>query len=233
MTNRGQKPASGRTPHTIFVGKPMVALKESDNRFTSPDIVRAIENACGKIDFDPCWHPASAVNPKAYLDVRQGDDGLRDDWCGRFVFVNPPWSAQDRWVKRAYSQWKNGNAGVVVCLVPAKTDALVFHEVLAHEADIFLIKGRPHFFREDAKSEGTMHATMLVVFGATAKQKSRIATLLQGAWWEPCRSQTPCSGPVAHWVDMTDTLVPFSCMAQHSYTADVGGAFCKLAGRRS
>ena len=73
-------------------------LKESDNRFTSPDFIQAVEASFGKIIFDPCWHPASYVTAEKYLDVRRGDDGLRDAWSGRLVFVNPPWSAQQKWV---------------------------------------------------------------------------------------------------------------------------------------
>lgn len=38
--------------------------KESDDRFTPPGLVHAVEVSFGGIDFDPCWHSASAVRPK-------------------------------------------------------------------------------------------------------------------------------------------------------------------------
>lgn len=162
-----------------------VEQRETDDRFTSPDFIRAVEESFGEIDFDPCWHEASAVRPKAYLDVRQGHNGLRDAWYGRLIFVNPPWSAQDKWVKRAYSQWKSGNVKTVVCLVPAKTETKFFHNTLINEADLYFIEGRPLFFKKAGTYQATMVATMLVIFGATDEQKARFAERVRGAWWLP------------------------------------------------
>lgn len=162
-----------------------VALKESDNRFTSPSFIAAIEHAFGGIDFDPCWHPASAVRPQAWLDVRRGDDGLRDDWSGRLAFVNPPWSNQKKWIERAHDQRSSGKVGTIVCLVPAKTDTRFFHEVLSKVADVYFIEGRPRFFKEDGSSEATMVSAMVVIFGATSEQKQRFAQRIRGSWWLP------------------------------------------------
>jgi hypothetical protein len=156
--------------------------KESDDRFTSRVLLDPIEISFGEIDFDPCWHSASAVRPKAYLDVREGHNGLRDPWFGTVAFMNPPWSAQDKWVKRAYEQWRAGNVKIVVCLVPAATSAAVFHRTLAHVADIFFLEGRPRFSKVDRTSEPTMVNAMIVVFGATAEQKQRFAELVRGRW---------------------------------------------------
>ena len=87
---------------------------DRDNRFTSPDTIRAVEESFGRIDFDPCWHEASAVKPVAYLDFRKGQDGLTRPWKGPVAFVDPPWSAAKKLLKRAYDQWKNGNVDKVI-----------------------------------------------------------------------------------------------------------------------
>lgn len=166
-----------------------IEQRESDDRFTSPRLIRAIVESFGKIDFDPCWHEASAVRPDHYLDVRQGHNGLRDRWSGRLVFVNPPWSNQDAWIKRAYDQWLKGNAGTVICLVPAATDARFFHEILAKHADVYFVEGRLHFSKTDGSSEGTMRPTMIVMFGANREQKARFATRVSGSWWLPNRAE--------------------------------------------
>ncbi|CAN5277416.1 hypothetical protein BH10PSE14_BH10PSE14_18760 [soil metagenome] len=173
---------------------PGVELKESDNRFTSPTFIKAIEQSFGRIGFDPCWHRASAVRPLAYLDVRRGDDGLRDDWSGNVAFVNPPWSNQKRWIERAHDQWLCGNVVTAICLVPAKTDTRLFHHVLSKDADVYFIEGRPHFFRENGKSEATMVSAMVVMFGATPAQKRRFAERVRGSWWVPNRSSADFAG---------------------------------------
>lgn len=178
MANRVQN------PKTCFRE---IVLKESDNRFTDPSFVHAIEQSFGKIEFDPCWHAASAIRPFAYLDVRQGDDGLRDDCSGSLAFVNPPWSNQKAWIERAYDQWLNNNVKTIVCLVPSKTDTKLFHDVLSKDADTYFIEGRPRFFREDGTSEPTMVSAMVVMFGATPEQKRRFAQHVRGSWWMPRR----------------------------------------------
>lgn len=110
---------------------------------------------------------------------------MRDDWSGSLVFVNPPWSNQQKWLERAYDQWSSGKAETIVCLVPAKTDTKLFHEVLTREADIYFIQGRPRFFKEDRSSEATMVSAMLVIFGATNEQKLRFMQCVRGLWWSP------------------------------------------------
>lgn len=167
-----------------------IELKESDNRFTPPSFVRAIEQSFGKIEFDPCWHPDCSIRPHAYLDVRRGDDGLRDKWSGALVFVNPPWSNQKKWIERAHRQWSNGNVKTVICLVPARTDTKFFHRILSQDADVYFVEGRPHFFKEDGSSQATSVSTMVVMFGATPTQKQQFATRVPGSWWMPNRPAT-------------------------------------------
>jgi hypothetical protein len=209
-----------------------VELKESDNRFTPPFFIQAVEHSFGRIAFDPCWHPASAVRPLAYLDVRRGDDGLRDAWRGRLVFVNPPWSKQKLWVERAHHQWSKGNVKTVVCLVPAKTDTKLFHRVLSQDADVYFIEGRPHFFKEDGTSEATMVSAMVVMFGATAEQKKRFAERVPGSWWRPqrrapvFRAETPAGMP-----SFIKVFPVTSCAAQLSGSSRATALCGPLAGR--
>lgn len=191
-----------------------IVLKDSDNRFTSPAFIRAIERSFGRIDFDPCWHPASAVRPRAYLDVRRGDDGLRDDWSGDVVFVNPPWSKQKRWLERAHDQWSKRKVRTVVCLVPAKTDTKLFHHVLSKDADVYFVEGRPRFFREDGRSEATMVSAMVVMFGAMPEQKRRFAARVPGSWWQPNRLSTDFTGRIPGDTPRVATTYPvISCAA--------------------
>lgn len=204
-----------------------VKQKESDNRFTPPELIRVIEDSFGPIHFDPCWHEASAVKPGAYLDVRQGHNGLRDPWSGQLVFVNPPWSAQDKWVKRAHYLWSKGYVGTVLCLVPAKTDTRFFHQTLSRDADVYFLQGRPSFSKVDGSSEATMVSTMLVMFGASPEQKRRFAELVRGSWWLPSRSSPirtiafDADGPCA-----VSNFSSASCVASYPQSLIVHTALC-------
>ena len=156
---------------------------ERDNRFTSPPMVNAVEESIGKIDFDPCYHPASAVKPGAYLDIRKGQDGLTELWQGPVAFVNPPWSLAKKFLERAYHQWKEGRAEKIVCLVPSKTDTTFFHTVLKTEADVYFVEKRLRFFKEDGTSKTTAESVMIVMFGVTEMDKVRFAARVPGSWW--------------------------------------------------
>lgn len=51
---------------------------------------------------DPC---CSAENHKCSKYFTIEDDGLKQDWTGHTVFVNPPYSKIAQWVEKA---WKEG-----------------------------------------------------------------------------------------------------------------------------
>lgn len=165
------------------------ALKESDNRFTPPDLIHAIEESFGRISLDPCWHPKSFVKPLRHFDIRWGEDGMVRDWAGAVVFVNPPWSDAKKWLERCHDQWSKGQAGVVICLVPAKTDTEFFHTILATDADVYFLKGRTRFHKKEGRAEGSAQSTMIVFFGATAEQIGRFAARIAGSWWLPNRTR--------------------------------------------
>ena len=62
-------------------------------------------------------------NAKCERYFSPADDGLRQRWDGR-CWMNPPYGkALQLWVGKAVSEVTNGNAEVVVCLVPVRTDA--------------------------------------------------------------------------------------------------------------
>lgn len=174
---------------------------EKDNRFTSPDMIRAIVESFGRIDFDPCWHEASAVKPVAYLDFRKGQDGLTDPWQGPIAFVNPPWSAAKKFLERCYDQWKKGNADTIICLIPSKTDTTFFHTVLKAEADVYFVERRMRFFKEDGTSCTSAESVMIVMFGASYMDKVRFEARVPGSWWLPSKDVPESCGD------------PFSCSA--------------------
>lgn len=104
-------------------------------------------------------------------------------------------------MKRAYDEWLAGHVEIVVCLVPAATSAPIFHGTLAKVADIYFLEGRPRFSKVDKSSEPTMANTMVVIFGASAEQRERFASLVRGTWLVLDKSRPTAAGD------------PFSCAA--------------------
>ena len=156
--------------------------EDRDSRFTPPDFMANIYAAFGPVDLDPCAHLLSPVIAHRRILLSEGGDGLIDDWSGRLVFVNPPFSALLLWLRRAHDQWQAGKVETVVCLVPVRTDSAWFHDTLSIDADIYLLKGRVRFLDPRGGGQQTPFSLMVLTLGATAEQKSAYAALVPGFW---------------------------------------------------
>ena len=88
---------------------------------------------------DPCSDGTNAKCPKFYTPR---ENGLLRDWGTETVFMNPPYSEVDEWMRKAYGAAMEG--ATVVCLIPARTDTQWWHAYVM-KAEIRFIKGRLKF----------------------------------------------------------------------------------------
>lgn len=172
--------ARRRSPERSYWG--YAGKLDRDSRFTPPDFMNAIYSAFGEVDLDPCAHLLSPVIARRRILLSDGGDGFADDWSGRLAFVNPPFSALLKWLRRAHDQWHAGNVETVVFLAPVKTDSAWFHDTLSTVADIYLLRGRVRFLKADGKGQHTPFSLMVVTLGTTDEQKRRYAELVPGFW---------------------------------------------------
>lgn len=92
---------------------------------------------------DPC---CSLENRKCEKYYTKEEDGLKQDWGGNHVFVNPPYGRKStaEWIEKCYNEAQKKDT-VVVLLIPARTDTKAFHEFIYNKAEIRFIKGRLKF----------------------------------------------------------------------------------------
>lgn len=92
-------------------------------------------------ELDVC---ASESNAKCEKYFSLTEDGLVQSWEG-VCWCHPPYGkAMRRWVRKAYIE--SSRAGtVVVCLLPARTDTVYWHEYVMKAAEVRLVKGRIKF----------------------------------------------------------------------------------------
>ncbi len=93
------------------------------------------------LHWDVC---ATKENSKCGFFYDEKRDGLKQDWNGKRCWMNPPYGREiGKWVKKA----SEARGGVVVCLLPARTDTKYFHEYIYKNplATIRFIKGRLKF----------------------------------------------------------------------------------------
>lgn len=109
-------------------------------------------------DLDPC---ASHGNAKCATYFTESDDGLSQDWSGR-VFMNPPYGRSiAAWVSKARHEVESGNAELVVCLVPVRSDSKWWHDNCMKAHEIRLMDQRIEFMGSTNKAP---FPTCLVIF---------------------------------------------------------------------
>lgn len=110
-----------------------------------------------KFNLDPC---ATPFNTKCLKYFTKDDDGLKQSWDGYRVFCNPPYGRQiGLWVKKA----SEAKGGVVVMLIPVRTDTKYFHEYIYNKPNIEIrfIKGRLKF---GSSKNSAPFPSMIVIF---------------------------------------------------------------------
>jgi phage N-6-adenine-methyltransferase len=103
---------------------------------------------------DPC---SDGTNAKCKKFFTPTENGLLRDWKTDTVFMNPPYSEVDAWMRKAYGSAQEG--ATVVCLIPARTDTQWWHEYVM-KAEIRFIKGRLKF--GDAENSAPFPSAIIV-----------------------------------------------------------------------
>tara|TARA_R100000306_G_C4255724_1_gene82715 strand:- start:54 stop:488 length:435 start_codon:yes stop_codon:yes gene_type:complete len=89
---------------------------------------------------DPC---ATKENAKCKKYYTKKENGLIQDWSNEIVFMNPPYGREIKhWIQKAYEESLKG--AIVVCLVPARTDTIYWHNYCL-KGKVRFIKGRLKF----------------------------------------------------------------------------------------
>lgn len=124
-------------------------------------------------DLDPCAVPENA-KCGAYFGPE--DDGLAQNWGGRKVFCNPPYSDIKRWVAKCYEESRKPGT-VVVMLIPARTDTSYFHEYIYGKAEIRFIRGRLKF--NDGKGSAPFPSMIVIYKPDSVAEKVRRCPFIQ------------------------------------------------------
>lgn len=102
-------------------------------------------------------------NAKTENHFTKEDNGLSKEWKGN-VFCNPPYGKEiGLWVKKAYEESLT-NDGVIVLLIPARTDTRYWHDYIFGKAkDIRFLKGRLKFeLNGEAKQSAPFPSAVIV-----------------------------------------------------------------------
>ncbi|MBP1921825.1 phage N-6-adenine-methyltransferase [Halorubrum alkaliphilum] len=131
----------------------------SDEFGTPAEFVRPIAEAVGDFDLDPA--SGAEATPHASTRFTKEDDGLSRERFGT-VWLNPPFSEKERWVRRARSEVAAGHVETAVVLLPVDTSTQLFHEHVAPAPVVCFVEGRLSFIGGDRNPN---FGILLAVFG--------------------------------------------------------------------
>ena len=126
---------------------------ETDVWATPSWLYNALDREFG-FSLDPC---SDGSNAKCERFFTPTENGLLRDWGREVVFMNPPYSEIDKWMRKAYGSALEG--ATVVCLIPARTDTSWWHEC-AMKGEIRFIRGRLKF--GDAENSAPFPSAVIV-----------------------------------------------------------------------
>lgn len=137
----------------------------TDQWATPRALLEALAAEFGPFDLDVCADASNAA-AAAYFTAEQ--DGLRQAWQARCVWMNPPYGrAIGQWVTQAWRSVLHGEAHRVVCLLPARTDTRWWQQVVQPQAALVrFLPGRVRFGEARA---GAPFPSAVVVFDMTAR----------------------------------------------------------------
>ncbi len=151
-----------------------------DRWFTPAPVGAAVTAVLGDRWIDPCGDPLSPLTrlASAWLDVREGDDGLLSSWPDGPAFVNPPFSDASKWIERC---WQESGAGRrVMLLVPLRPEGLAWHRCIWPGAQVVIPRGRLRFVGLDGQAHGNATIGTAFVCWGFDGQSLRRALLEQG-----------------------------------------------------
>lgn len=118
-----------------------------DNWTTPPRLFQVLDDVFG-FTLDPASTHGNALCEKHYT---RKENGLKRNWEGEHVFVNPPYSrkggknpGQEAWVEKCWLESRKPGT-TVVALLPARTDTKAFHRFIKRKARVIFIEGRLKF----------------------------------------------------------------------------------------
>ena len=125
----------------------MVHFSSDDQAWETPQDFYDQLNKEFNFTLDPCCTPQSA---KCKIWFTKEDDGLNRNWMNHTVFMNPPYGREIKhWIKKAHDEFLKGSC-TVVCLIPARTDTIYWHDHIfplyyENKIEIRFLKGRLKF----------------------------------------------------------------------------------------
>lgn len=150
---------------------PGLYSSDDDSWATPQDIYDKLNKLFGPFDLDPA---ASHDNHKCEKYYTRLDNGLRQSWEGRSVFLNPPYGRDIiKWMRKCAAE--RYTTKIICALIPGRTDTRWFQTFVLGSADeLYFVRGRIKF--EDAYSSAPF-PSIVAVYHPLCTSSSKVFSL--------------------------------------------------------
>ena len=146
----------------MAIQKAMVSSKT--NEWETPQWLFDQLNSEFHFTLDPC---ATTENHKCSKYLTIYDDGLKQNWGGEVVFMNPPYGGNTgKWLRKAWHESLTG--ATVVCLIVSSTDRSYWHDyIFPYASEVRWLRGRITFGEANSTAP---FASAVIIFSQNRKQ---------------------------------------------------------------
>lgn len=134
------------------------AVDAVDDRATHPSHFDLFNAEFGPFTIDVA---AAEWNTKCDRYYDKATNGLAQSWAGERVWCNPPYSAIEPWIRKAWDEWAYGRPELIVMLLPAnRTEQKWWQRLVEPQRDrddsfrVRFLPGRMKFIKAGALDVG-------------------------------------------------------------------------------
>lgn len=130
------------------MNKDLIHKNSKDNWYTPISVIDYINKNIGKITLDPCSTLENATRMEIPNFYDEEQDGLVKDWSGNVVFINPPFSNKNNWIKKCVEEFKKPNTKIIL-LLPLSLETQIYRDYLLGKCIIHIPNRRISFINGD------------------------------------------------------------------------------------
>ena len=143
----------------IRFSKEIQGTRDSDNYATPIKFYKRLNDEF-KFDYDPC-------------PFKSDFDGLETEWNGN-IYINPPYSGIEPFIRKGIEELKKGNAKKCVYLIPVRSDTKYWHDlVMKYAKEIRFVKGRLNF--NESKSPAPFPCVLVIFDNELCGKKTSLS----------------------------------------------------------
>ncbi len=132
-----------------------------DEWYTPKVLIDYVNDLGYAITLDPATTDAQAKRLNIMWYYTKETNGLDKDWRGHNVWLNPPFSTKNEWIKKAREEVDKGDTKVFM-LLPASLETAVYQEHILGRARIHIPNKRIAFIDETGKQTQSSAFTSLI-----------------------------------------------------------------------